>query len=84
MPTFDSVVCVGEAFSRMLVAADVANVTPSASILSTTLAVEVEPAAGKKEASTKMLQLPVPVVADSTVESQARRSTCMSQARSAC
>ncbi len=60
----------------MEVVAEVATVVPEIQSCSVRLAMEVTPAAGKKEEATYRLQLAVPLAVDSSVTLHASRSTC--------
>ena len=60
----------------MEVVAEVATVVPEIRSCSVRLAMEVTPAAGKKEEATYRLQLAVPLAVDSSVTLHAGRSTC--------
>ena len=60
----------------MEVVAEVATVVPEIRSCSVSLAMEVTPAAGKKEEATYKLQSAVPLAVDSSVTLHAGRSTC--------
>ena len=76
MVTLLGVACRGAAWRLMEVVAEVATVVPEIRSCSVSLAMEVTPAAGKKEEATYRLQLAVPLAVDSSVTMHAGRSTC--------